>query len=542
MNFKKNESAQKLRGGYYTPLDLSAFLAKWVQQTNPQKLLEPSCGDGVFFEAMSRVGGFSKTDVTGFELDEEEATRAAERVSSSHFSKLTIHQADFLEWGLIQIINKNQYFDAVLGNPPFIRYQYLPKAFQDFSESIFEALQFKFTKHTNAWVPFVLASIALLRPGGRLAMVIPSEIVHVTHAQGLRTFMGKHCKKVVLIDPQEIWFDGTLQGTVLLLAEKKENIFSPSEGVAIYPVKNKEFLEKSPWNTFQSAKPINGKTVTGKWTRALVNKESIDLFDSLAEHSSVHLFNNIARVDVGIVTGANKFFLVTDDVVAKYSLGQWAYPMFGRSEHCPGIVYDQKQHDENKRKGNATNFIWFKPTDKLSIDAKKYIEYGESQDLTLRYKCRIRTPWYSVPSVYSTEIGMLKRSHHCPRLIYNDIRAYTTDTAYRITTNTVAAKKLVGCFINPLTMLSAELEGRHYGGGVLELIPSEIERLIIPLPNSVMVDIAKLDVDIRNKPIEDVLKRQGDVVLSPLGITGVDREKLLSAWLQLCQRRQRTTD
>ena len=117
MNFKKNESAQKLRGGYYTPLDLSAFLAKWVQQTNPQKLLEPSCGDGVFFEAMSRVGGFSKTDVTGFELDEEEATRAAERVSSSHFSKLTIHQADFLEWGLIQIINKNQYFDAVLGNP-----------------------------------------------------------------------------------------------------------------------------------------------------------------------------------------------------------------------------------------------------------------------------------------------------------------------------------------------------------------------------------------------------------------------------------------
>ena len=322
---------------------------------------------------MSRVGGFSKTDVTGFELDEEEATRAAERVSSSHFSKLTIHQADFLEWGLIQIINKNQYFDAVLGNPPFIRYQYLPKAFQDFSESIFEALQVKFTKHTNAWVPFVLASIALLRPGGRLAMVIPSEIVHVTHAQGLRTFMGKHCKKVVLIDPQEIWFDGTLQGTVLLLAEKKENIFSPSEGVAIYPVKNKEFLEKSPWNTFQSAKPINGKTVTGKWTRALVNKESIDLFDSLAEHSSVHLFNNIARVDVGIVTGANKFFLVTDDVVAKYSLGQWAYPMFGRSEHCPGIVYDQKQHDENKRKGNATNFIWFKPTDKLSIDAKSIL-------------------------------------------------------------------------------------------------------------------------------------------------------------------------
>jgi len=32
-----------------------------------------------------------------------------------------------------------------------------------------------------------------------------------------------------------------------------------------------------------------------------------------------------------------------------------------------------------------------------------------------------------------------------------------------------------------LTALSAELEGRHYGGGVLELVPSEIERLLVPL-------------------------------------------------------------
>jgi hypothetical protein len=236
------------------------------------------------------------------------------------------------------------------------------------------------------------------------------------------------------------------------------------------------------------------------------------------------------------------FQIATTDIVQKYSLTQWAYPMFGRSEHCPGIIYDQKQHAENKLKGNATNFIWFKPTDSLNSGAKKYIEYGESQDLTSRYKCRIRTPWYSVPSVYSTEIGMLKRSHHCPRLIYNDIRAYTTDTSYRITTDNVEAKKLVCCFINPLTMLSAELEGRHYGGGVLELIPSEIERLVIPLPESVTIDIAKVDTDIRKKPIEEVLKKQGDIILSPLGATDNDKEQLLNAWLQLCQRRQRTTE
>ena len=39
--------------------------------------------------------------------------------------------------------------------------------------------------------------------------------------------------------------------------------------------------------------------------------------------------------------------------------------------------------------------------------------------------------------------------------------------------------KLAYCFINPLTAIFAELEGRSYGGGVMELVPSEIRKLII---------------------------------------------------------------
>ena len=52
-------------------------------------------------------------------------------------------------------------------------------------------------------------------------------------------------------------------------------------------------------------------------------------------------FNDVAEVDVGIVTGANKFFLVDDETVIYYGLQKWAIPMFGRSDHCPGIIYDE---------------------------------------------------------------------------------------------------------------------------------------------------------------------------------------------------------
>lgn len=136
---------------------------------------------------------------------------------------------------------------------------------------------------------------------------------------------------------------------------------------------------------------------------------------------------------------------------------------------------------------------------------------------------------------------MLKRCHDTPRLILNKLGAYTTDTAYRIRTRDVEGERLVGCFINPLTALSAELEGRHYGGGVLELIPSEIERLLVPLPKAVALDLAELDSSIRNRPTHETLERQGKVVLGALGISKAKQASALEGWRKLRDRRHRTS-
>lgn len=55
-----------------------------------------------------------------------------------------------------------------------------------------------------------------------MGMVIPSEISHVMHAQSLRSYLGHICSKIVIIDPKEIWFEETLQGAVIILAEKNK--------------------------------------------------------------------------------------------------------------------------------------------------------------------------------------------------------------------------------------------------------------------------------------------------------------------------------
>ncbi|MGY3266835.1 N-6 DNA methylase [Lysobacter sp. HA35] len=541
MNFIENESAQKLRGGYYTPDDLAAFLCKWVLEIDPKRILEPSCGDGVFLGALRKAGAPESLAVTAIELDDVEASKAKRRAEQVGLRASKIHSTDFLTWSLEMTGKEEGTFDAVVGNPPFVRYQYLPQPFQQKAEQVFRNLSLPFTKHTNAWVPFILASMRMLRPGGRLAMVVPAEIIHVMHAQSLRSYLGEECSRLVIVDPEKLWFDGTLQGAVLLMAEKRKD--GKAEGLGIYEVTDREFLRVGPSAVFATPQSINGKTVAGKWTRALLDKGTRDLFDELAEHHEVHRFSDVADVKVGIVTGANKFFLVTDDVVAAHGLERWAHPMFGRSEHCPGVIYDKQQHQTNAEVGKPTNFLWFPDEEPLRYKkSRSYIEAGEEEALHTRFKCRIRSPWFAVPSVYSTEIGMLKRSHDLPRLILNKVGAYTTDTAYRIRTlNGTPANKLVSCFINSLTALSAELEGRHYGGGVLELVPSEIEKLLIPLPSKVTISIKNLDTNVRTESADVVLRANSRDVLGGLGLSIAKQDIVLNGWKRLRNRRHRTS-
>jgi hypothetical protein len=58
--------------------------------------------------------------------------------------------------------------------------------------------------------------------------------------------------------------------------------------------------------------------------------------------------------------GANKFFLVDNKTVNEYDLQNYAHPMFGKSQHCPGILYNDDQHSTNQEKELPTNFLYIK--------------------------------------------------------------------------------------------------------------------------------------------------------------------------------------
>jgi adenine-specific DNA methylase len=540
MNFIALESAQKLRGGFYTDTDLAEFLTRWMAVMQPQRILEPSCGDGVFLSALQKCAATRLKSVVACEINPEEAAKAKNRIKTGCAE---IHVGDFLRWYLFKA-GQIEAFDGVVGNPPFIRYQYLPEEQQFLAEKIFERFGLPFTKHTNAWVTFVIASLALLRPGGRLAMVVPSEIFHIPHAQSLRRFLAEQCSRILILDPDEIWFGNTLQGTVLLMAEKKYERDEKSKGVAVLKVGSRKILASDPEKIFQTANYTNGATIKGKWMPVLLSSEERALLGQLREHDQVKTFDEVASVDVGIVTGANKFFLVPDKVVIEYGLQPWAHPMFGRSDHVQGLIYSDGDHLANKRAGLPANFLWFQEEEieNLPKNVHRYLETGLRDKLHTRYKCSMRSPWYKVPSVHTAPIAMLKRAHHFPRMVLNRAEVYTTDTAYRIIPNGVRAEALVYGFVNSLTCLTAEMEGRHYGGGVLELVPSEIERLLLPVINAGKADLRAADERFRSSK-DDVsfLIGQDADILAKIGLTKKDRDLIFNAWMKLRDRRQRTS-
>jgi len=506
MNFKIDESATKLRGGYYTHPEIAAFLLKWVLGINPKSILEPSCGDGVFLRGLSNLSTNGLESIKAFEIEPTEAKKA--RHSASEFKKVDVEVVtrDFLGWSLTKLLNPPQ-FDAVVGNPPFIRYQYLDSDLQGISEQIFRVFHLPFTKHTNAWVPFVISSLVLLRPGGRLAMVVPSELLHILHAESLRTYLSKVCSRVLIFDPQEIWFEDTLQGAILLLAEKKNTQDEHFKGVSIIPTRSKDFLSENPEDYFEKAKYTNGETVKGKWMLALLTSAEREVLSKAKASSGVYYFNDIAEV-----------------------------------EHVPGVIFDEESIKRNRKLGLPTNFLWFsdEKIEDLPELVKKYIRLGEKQEIHKRYKCRIREPWYSVPSVYATSLGMLKRSHDFPRLVFNKAQAYTTDTTYRVRSKKFNESTLVTSFINSLTALSAEIEGRHYGGGVLELVPSEIRKLLVPIQKFDEKAIYKLNSLIQNGvSSEELLNQQDEKILTPLGFSKNETVLLSQAWSRLHLRRQR---
>jgi len=518
MKLQKTMTDQKLRGGYYTPKIIRNFLVNWAVDSTTKSILEPSCGDGGFFETVFE-GEYKKIkEVVGIELNPEEAKKA-EKIVSKFGKNSTIVNDDFFKYYVTTLEKKK--FDVILGNPPFIRYQYFDEEQQNAAQQAMLSAGIKIDKLSNIWAPFLIASVTCLNEGGRLAMVIPGEIMHVNYSSKIRLFLSELQAKITLITFNQLVFPDVQQEVILLLidkqkkSEKIEN-FTNSK-MNIIQLKDVESLNFFDLNSIPVNQYKNVKPTEEKWTKFFLTKEQLKELDIIEKNSLVSKLGDLATVDVGIVTGANEYFVVNEDILKKYELEKISLPLVGRSLHINGLIFEKKDWNENKKKQIASHLLNF-PDNKYenySELMKKYIEMGEKNNIHEGYKTGIRKRWYQVPSIWKPDAFLMRRSHKFPKLVLNNADSFTTDTMHRVKIKEdVDLQSLIFCFYNSITMASCEIIGRSHGGGVLEILPNDAETILIPYKKIAAKHLQKIDSMFRkNREIDPVLDYVDDILL-----------------------------
>ncbi len=212
--------ADKLRGGYYTSNELARWMCDWAIRTTDDRILEPSCGDGAFLEAalnrMETLGARGPSvanHLSGIEILSDEAKKARDRLKPRLGLRAgdVVETSDFFAWWKRP---KRPLFDAVVGNPPFIRYQSFPEPHRSRAMEIMADLGLSPNRLTNIWVPFVVAAAASLRPGGRMALVLPAELLQVSYASQLRSFLTDRFGRIDLISCNELFFQKAEQEVI----------------------------------------------------------------------------------------------------------------------------------------------------------------------------------------------------------------------------------------------------------------------------------------------------------------------------------------
>lgn len=517
---KPEPTDEKLRGGYYTPAPIAEFLAEWVSSAGP-RLLEPSCGDGGVLKFLAQ----HSPNATAVELFNDAAVVAAERTG------VDVATGDFFDWFDAE---KHGTFDGVAGNPPYIRFGHWSEPSRGRALDFLRSVGLRPNRLTNAWVPFVVASIAACRAGGRVGLVVPAELLQVGYASELRRFLVDTCTSVTVVCFKRLVFPGILQEVVLLLGETGEG---PAR-MQVVEVEDAASLADLEVGTATVRAPLHERE---KWTKYFLDPLQVESVRALRTDDRLSTVAHFASVDVGVVTGRNSFFVMTAPDATANRVRDIAIPLVSRSAQLSGTLYSDDDHESTSLSGGKTLLL-----DARGVPLSKhgglrgYVAEGERQGVHTGYKCRIRKQWWVVPSIWQADAFMLRQIHTHPRVIANLTGATSTDTVHRLRTSAgVDPSQMATAAFNSITFAMSEVVGRSYGGGILELEPSEAEELPIPDPSLVPEHlIGTVDSLVRDKRIAEALDAVDQAVLiDKLGFTHDEVLSARAAWIALRDRR-----
>lgn len=470
---------RKARGAFFTPAAITRFISDWAIRSSDDLVLEPSTGDAAFLvSAVERLRRLSGEAAEAPRVDGVEI-----HASSAHTARLRIEDAGGIPHITISDffrVKPQPRYSAVIGNPPYIRYQDFTGESRTRSREAALKVGVSLTALASSWAAFTVHSALFLKPGGRMGLVLPAELLSVNYAAAVRQFLFEKFRSIELVLFTEQVFPEAEADVVLLLADGFDE--GPTDHATIHQAKDASALA-----TMDLPLRWTPPDPAGKWTGLLVNADAIEPLRSLKEAGHFTHLEAWGDTTLGMVTGNNKFFALSPARVAELGLTRRDLIRLSPpgSAHLRGLELSSTQMTSLGHEGRAT---WlFRPSESLSPAAQAYVETGHRAGVDQAYKCRVRKPWYRVPLLPAADLLLTCMNADTPRLTTNSAGAHHLNSVHgvylREEDKALGRELLPLASLNSITLLNAEMVGRSYGGGILKLEPREADVWAMPSPH-----------------------------------------------------------
>lgn len=322
-------------------------------------------------------------------------------------------------------------------------------------------------------------------------MVLPGSFVHSDYSEGVRRTVFEAFERVALVLIRERLFRDAQESTVLLLAKGRGE---RNREVRIGVASSKEDVREVCNDIKRNTRIVEANSGRFDLLKALISPSALQTYEDLERDNRVIRLGQVADIRIGTVTGCNRFFTISDTTRRKIGLAsRYTIPIVTRASLLDGLAYRIRDYEGHKKSGARSILINLDIKSPINPLLQNYLKCAKKQRIHARYKCKKRTPWYSVSSVNIPDAFLHYMSAKAPRIVLNGADATCTNTIHALFwkngKSIKEAKSLSLASANTLFQLSAELEGRSYGGGVLKVEPTEAKHLLLVFPSHCSSDM-----------------------------------------------------
>lgn len=443
---------RKRLGQFYTPRSEAASLARWAVRTGMEKILEPSAGDGALLApALARAAMLSATPPIAVAVDIDQT--ATDALSGRFGEAVEIINDDFFNRSASEI----KPVDVILANPPFSRNQQIPPAMR-------AALRKRFPIRGAAglWTYFILHARHFLRPGGRMAVVVPASACFADYAQDLLVQLRADFREVSLFElpSKPDWIGGADERGALLLAE----------GWQAGPAAT---VKRGVWSYEIGAPRPTSAPPLPSYRRLLAASRPLA---------------SMAALSIGVVTGANRVLLLSQKEVESTGIAREdLVQIVTRSRQAPALRFGR----DDLAAASPTEKVWLLSPRTLGPRGgairRRLALIGPRARRTTAWLNK-RSPWWRVQTLPAGDAVFTYMNDRGPRICLLDPGLLCTNTLHSIRFNGEVTEEerwaTALSMISTFGQLAAESRGRSYGGGVLKFELREARSFPILPPSS----------------------------------------------------------